>query len=105
MAKSKPVGVHGTDSETKRDRSGTSVVGRKEADINQADFEEKAKALNLGNALANRFADPKSFKSGSYGFFLNDKITIEIDGKPVKLQANIVLTVANSKPKEEEVTE
>lgn len=96
----KPVGVHGTDKETGRTRGSDKPVKTKKPDISREEFDLKAKAVNLGEVFANKFADAKVFKKESYGFFLNDKVTIVIDGTPVKCQANILITVVNSKPEE-----
>lgn len=45
-----------------------------------------------------KIATPMEFKSGSFGFFVNDKVTLVIDGVAVKFQANIILTAVNSGP-------
>jgi hypothetical protein len=42
----------------------------------------------------------RGFSTGSFGFFLSDKLELELDGKRVKLQANINLTVVGSKDAE-----
>lgn len=101
----KKIGVHGTDAEVKRDRSDNATATKdkkpKVPDITKEEFEQHAKSLDLGATFTNRFADAKTFKKGSYGFFLNDKITVMVNGKPVKCQANILLTVVNSKPQED----
>jgi hypothetical protein len=100
----KPVGVHGTDKETGRTRTGDTGgdTGEKvkKPDISKEEFETNApNMIDLGQVLANKFANKKTFKKGSYGFFLNDKVVANVGGKLVKFQATINLTVANSKPK------
>jgi hypothetical protein len=41
--------------------------------------------------------DPKKFSTGSVGFFANGKVTLQVGGQPVKMQANITLTAVGSK--------
>lgn len=39
----------------------------------------------------------KDFASGSFGYYTNEKVTlVAADGTPVRLQANLCLTVVNS---------
>lgn len=49
-------------------------------------------------------ADPKSFSTGSLGWYLNAKVTLEVDGVPVQAQIGMNLTIVGSKelPKDEE---
>lgn len=44
-------------------------------------------------------ATPKQFSTGSVGFHGQGKVHLVVDGKPVVLQANLLLTVVGSKPK------
>ncbi|MFO0841836.1 MAG: hypothetical protein U0797_05470 [Gemmataceae bacterium] len=48
-------------------------------------------------------ADPKAFSTGSLGWYLNAKVTVEVDGVPVQAQVGLNLTIVGSKelPKEE----
>jgi hypothetical protein len=39
----------------------------------------------------------KEFSTGSLGWYLNGKTTIEIDGKPVAVQIGLNLTIVGSK--------
>lgn len=45
--------------------------------------------------------NPKEFSTGSFGWHANEKCMIVIDGVPVKVQANVLLTVVGSKPEKE----
>lgn len=45
-------------------------------------------------------ANVKAFSSGSFGWFMNDKVTLMIDGKPTKCQCNFNIVVVGSKPNE-----
>ena len=40
---------------------------------------------------------PKRFSTGSFGWFANDKVLMDVEGTPVKVQANLLLTVIGSK--------
>lgn len=40
----------------------------------------------------------KEFSTGSLGYSMNAKVTLEIDGEPVHFQAGLNLTAVNSKP-------
>lgn len=42
-------------------------------------------------------AEAREFSSGSFGYFTNGKVTIEVDGIPVKCQLSISLVVVGSK--------
>jgi hypothetical protein len=65
--------------------------------ISRKQFIKVVSALDLGKLLQGRFAAPKEFDSGSFGWFFNDKVTVELDGKLVKVQPTISLTVVGSK--------
>ena len=65
--------------------------------ISRKDFITKAKPLSIrvGETLIS--GDVKEFSTGSFGFFSNGKLTVEIDGVPVKMQMNLLFTVIGSK--------
>jgi hypothetical protein len=44
---------------------------------------------------------PKEFKTGSLGWYGNGKVTIDIDGTPVKVQVGVTLTIVGSKNQKE----
>ena len=65
--------------------------------ISKTDFTAKAQPLKVevnGVALA---AEPKEFSTGSFGWYLNAKTTITVDGKLLTVQIGANLTVAGSK--------
>lgn len=66
--------------------------------INKEDFTAKAQPIAMVVNGETKALTPKHFASGSYGWFANEKVTVVIDGVPVKVQANVILTVVNSKP-------
>jgi hypothetical protein len=71
-----------------------------ECPLTREQFREAAKPLTLtidGNSLV---AFVKEFSTGSFGWFLNDKFVIEVDGVPVKVQPSISLVIVGSKDSE-----
>ncbi len=65
--------------------------------ITRADFRSKATAVNVSINGQNHTAEVKEFSTGSLGWYLNGKTTIEIDGKRVAVQIGLNLTVVGSK--------
>lgn len=70
----------------------------KSCPVTKDQFLKKAKplAINIDGQL--RSADIKEFSSGSFGFYMGDKVTLEIDGVPVKFQCSMNLVAVGSKP-------
>ena len=65
--------------------------------ITRPQFTDGAKPVEVtinGNRMT---AQPKEFSTGSLGWYLNGKTTIEIDGKPVAVQIGLNLTIVGSK--------
>lgn len=78
--------------------SSTATSGKKtECPISRNDFRSKAKAIKLTIGEQVVYLDPKEFSTGSMGHYYNGKLTIEIEGQPVKCQAQFQLTVVGSK--------
>jgi hypothetical protein len=65
--------------------------------INRADFRAKAKAVTVVIGDQRLVAEVKEFSTGSLGWYLNGKTTIDIDGTPVSVQIGLNLTVVGSK--------
>ena len=65
--------------------------------ITRKEFQEKAKAVPVLINDTKLMADVKEFSTGSLGWYLNGKVTIEIDGKPVSVQIGMNLTIVGSK--------
>lgn len=65
--------------------------------ISRGDFKSKAKALPVTIAGAQHLADVKEFSTGSFGWFLNAKATIDVDGVLVPVQINANLIIVGSK--------
>ena len=71
--------------------------------ISRGQFRDKARPVTVNIAGVPQTAEVKEFSTGSIGWFLNGKTTIEVDGVPVSVQISLSLTVVGSKelPKEE----
>ena len=72
--------------------------------ISRAAFLEKAPKIKIQIGEHKFDADPKEFSTGSLGWYLNGKISVEIDGINVPVQIGLNLTLVGSKelpPKEE----
>lgn len=93
MAKGKKVGVHGTDAETGRDRG----EGAPKCPVSREKFNSSAMPLVVSLAGKQVIASPKQFSTGSMGWYCGDKIIVEIDGVPVKVQVGLNLTIVGSK--------
>jgi len=65
--------------------------------IGRSDFHAKAKALTITIGGNTHLAEVKEFSTGSFGWYLNAKTTIEIDGVVVPVQINSSLIVVGSK--------
>ena len=65
--------------------------------ITRADFRGKAKAVTVTIGDQKLVADVKEFSTGSLGWYLNGKTTIEVAGKPVTVQIGLNLTIVGSK--------
>ena len=74
--------------------------GRRGPPIMLEDFMEQAKPLIINLDSQIKAASPKQFSSGSYGWYMNDKMVFMVNGIPVAAQVNIILTVVGSKPEE-----
>ena len=69
----------------------------KSCPITKEDFFAKAEPLKVEIAGIPMIAEPKAFSTGSYGWYLNAKTTVIIDGKAVPVQIGANLTVVGSK--------
>ena len=70
--------------------------------VTHAEFREHAKPVDVViNGMAQK-ALVKEFSTGSLGWYLNGKTTIDVNGKPVAVQIGMNLTIIGSKdlPKE-----
>jgi len=71
--------------------------------ISRADFRSQAKPITVTIAGIPLTAEVKEFSTGSLGWYLNGKTSIEINGTPVSVQIGLNMTIVGSKelPKDE----
>ena len=65
--------------------------------VTRAQFTEKAEPVRItinGNEM---LAEVKQFSTGSFGWYLNGKTTVMVDGKAVSVQIGMNLTIVGSK--------
>ena len=65
--------------------------------ISRADFLAKAQSVKIDIGGFPMHADPREFSTGSFGWYVNGKATIQVDGKPIQVQVGMNLTVVGSK--------
>ena len=61
---------------------------------------EKAEPLKITINGQEMLAEVKSFSTGSFGWYLNGKTVISIDGKAISVQIGMNMTVVGSKEAE-----
>jgi hypothetical protein len=65
--------------------------------ISRADFRAKAKPITLTIGGTPQTAEVKEFSTGSLGWYLNGRTTLEIDGQHVPVLINASLVIVGSK--------
>jgi hypothetical protein len=65
--------------------------------LSLAHFIEKAEPLKISINGQDMIAEVKSFSTGSFGWYLNGKTAISVDGKVVSVQIGMNLTIVGSK--------
>jgi hypothetical protein len=65
--------------------------------ISRADFRSHAKPIAVTINNVPMLAEVKEFSTGSLGWYLNGKTTIEVGGTPVSVQIGLNLTIVGSK--------
>jgi len=65
--------------------------------VSREEFMSGAKPLTIKVGDKEFTAAPRQFSTGSLGWNVNDKMTVEINGKVVTLQVGMNLTVVGSK--------
>jgi hypothetical protein len=68
--------------------------------ISLSTFIAKAEPVKVVINGVEMIADPKTFSTGSFGWYINGKTTITVDGKPLPVQVGLNLTVVGSKDAE-----
>jgi hypothetical protein len=65
--------------------------------LSLSQFLDKAEPLKVTVNGQEMLAEVKSFSTGSFGWYLNGKTAIAVDGKAVSVQIGMNLTVVGSK--------
>ena len=65
--------------------------------ISREDFLAKAETIKIDLNGFPLTADPREFSTGSFGWYVNAKAPVVIDGKTVQVQVGMNLTVVGSK--------
>jgi hypothetical protein len=65
--------------------------------VSQTQFLENAQPLEVTINGQPMLAEVKAFSTGSFGWYLNGKTVITVDGKPLSVQIGMNLTVVGSK--------
>jgi hypothetical protein len=65
--------------------------------LSQAQFLSKAEPLKVAINGQEMLAEVKAFSTGSFGWYLNGKTVISVDGKAVSVQIGMNLTIVGSK--------
>jgi hypothetical protein len=65
--------------------------------ISREEFRSGAKPVKVVIDGAEQQAEVKEFSTGSLGWYLNGKVTIEVGGKRVPVQVGMNLTIVGSK--------
>jgi hypothetical protein len=89
-------------------RSWRTIIAKKtHCPISRDDFRAAARPLAVTIAGVPLSAEVKEFSTGSLGWYLNGKTTVEVNGTPVAVQIGLNLTIVGSKelPRDEPVAE
>ena len=65
--------------------------------ISRTEFRAKAKPINVTIGTMTQMAEVKEFSTGSLGWYLNGRTTLEIDGQHVPVLINASLVIVGSK--------
>ncbi len=65
--------------------------------VSLSQFLEKAEPLKVVINGQEMLAEVKAFSTGSFGWYINGKIAVTVDGKPVSVQIGMNMTVVGSK--------
>ena len=69
----------------------------KQCNISRSEFKEAAKPIKIDINGMPMHAMVKEFSTGSFGWYLGGKSSIEVGGKPVNVQISMNVTVVGSK--------
>jgi hypothetical protein len=65
--------------------------------VSLAQFLEKAEPLRVTINNQEMLAEVKQFSTGSFGWYMNGKTVVTVDGKAISVQIGMNLTVVGSK--------
>lgn len=65
--------------------------------ISREDFLAKAEPLKIDLGGFPMVADPREFSTGSFGWYVNGKANLTVDGKNISVQVGMNLIVVGSK--------
>ena len=65
--------------------------------VTRAEFRENAQPVKVEINGIPMMAEVKEFSTGSFGWYLNGKTTIDVGGTPVTVQIGMNLTIIGSK--------
>lgn len=65
--------------------------------ISRTEFRAGAKPVTVNIAGVPLVAEVKEFSTGSLGWYLNGKTTVDVNGTPVSVQIGLNLTIVGSK--------
>ncbi|MDB4957985.1 MAG: hypothetical protein JWO36_5554 [Myxococcales bacterium] len=65
--------------------------------VSLAQFLEKAEPLKVSINGQEMMAEVKQFSTGSFGWYMNGKTMVTVDGKMISVQIGMNLTVVGSK--------
>lgn len=68
--------------------------------VSLTQFKEKAEPLKVVINGQEMLAEVKAFSTGSFGWYINGKTTVTVDGKLLSVQIGMNLTVVGSKEAE-----
>jgi hypothetical protein len=68
--------------------------------VSLTQFQEKAEPLKVVINGQEMLAEVKAFSTGSFGWYINGKTTVTVDGKLLSVQIGMNLTVVGSKEAE-----
>ena len=74
--------------------------GLSKCPLSQSQFLDKAEPLKIAINGMEMLAEVKSFSTGSFGWYLNGKTVISVDGKALSIQIGMNMTVVGSKEAE-----
>lgn len=76
-------------------------MAKKSCPIKKKDFLSGAQAMQVEVAGQTFQMEPRSFSSGSVGYYATGKVSVVVDGKVIPLQLGLNLTVIGSKEAKE----